>query len=122
MEALEMIEFLKQGSIRVVGSNQSVYTINHTSNDTVIYFWNSGYYSSFSNEPEGRNYNSLLEKLSTIIRIEKEMDSEYYPIWTKEDGIIQQGENFVRLKGRYYTVRFLEKLIDQIIDFKKINI
>jgi hypothetical protein len=50
------------------------------------------------------------------------MDSEYFPIWTKEEGIINQSENFVKLKDRYYTITFLEQLIDKINEFKKINI
>jgi len=122
MEIKEMIELLKHGDIRVFDESQSEYSISHTCNNTVIYFWRGGYYTSYSNTEETKTYNELVERLSRIIRVEKRIDSEYYPIWTKEDGLITQTEQFVRLKGRYYTINFLEQLIDRIYDFKKINI
>jgi len=123
MEAKEMIEFLKQESIRVIDEDQNTYRISHTCNDTVIYFWQGSFYSSYNNDDETNDtYLELLKWFPRIIRIEKEMDSEYFPIWTKEDGEIMQGVSFVKLKGRYYTINFLEKLIDQIREIKNINI
>ena len=98
MEAKEMIELLKLGDIRVVDQSQVEYEIKHTCHDTTVYFWNGGNYSSYDKENEEK-YAKLVERLSRIVRIEKEINSKYYPIWTKEDGLIPQNEYFVRLKG-----------------------
>ena len=117
-----MIEFLKQDGIHVIDASQNEYSISHTCNNTNMYFWRGGFYDSYGNSEGANGYDNLLKRLSTIIRIEKRIDSEYYPIWTKEDGMINQTDKFVKLKGRYYTVEFLEQLIDKIIEFKKINI
>lgn len=122
MDVKEMIDLLKSGGIRVFDVSQSEYSISHTCNNTVIYFSNGGFYTSYSNIEGRKTYDELVEQLSRIIRIEKRIDSEYYPIWTKEDGLITQTEQFVRLKGRYYTINFLEQLIEKINDFKKINL
>lgn len=122
MEVKEMIDLLKSGGIRVYDVSQSEYSISHTCNNTVIYFSNGGFYTSYSNIEGRKTYDELVEQLSRIIRIEKRIDSEYYPIWTKEDGLITQTEQFVRLNGRYYTINFLEQLIEKINDFKKINL
>jgi hypothetical protein len=127
MEAKEMIEYLKQDDLKVIFESQVESKIRHTCNNTKIYFYyDGGTYDSFGNEvnPEHGGYNStLLDMLSRIIRIEKTIDSkEYFPIWTKEDGEITQSDKFVKLNGRYYTIKFLEQLIDKISEFKKINI
>lgn len=126
MEPIEMIEFLKResklGNVRVEDS-YGIYEISHTCNDTVIYFWAGGCYASYNNHDENNSsYQGLLKRLTQVNRIEKYMDKQYYPIWTKEDGLITQTESFVILNGRYYTIKFLEQLLDKITDFKKINI
>jgi hypothetical protein len=121
-EANKMIELLKNGDIRVVTEPQIIFSISFTRKNSVIYFHNNGLYDSYSVSPSGLSYKTLLGRLSLIIRIEKRIDSEYYPIWTKEDGEIMRGENFVKLRGRYYTIYFLEQLIDKISEFKKMNI
>lgn len=115
MEVKEMIQFLNQESIQVIYDSEQVFSISHTS--CKIYFWNGGFYNSYEENDE-----RLISVLSSIVRIEKKIDSEFYPIWTKEDGIINQNENFVKLNGKYYTIKFLELLIEQIREFKKINI
>jgi hypothetical protein len=122
MEVNEMIELLKQGSIRVITDNQTAYFVTHTCNNTNTYFWNNGRYIAYGNYEGANGYDQLQTVLSRVIRIEKHIDTDYYPIWTKEDGVITQSDKFVKLKGRYYTTAFLEQLIDKIIEFKKINI
>ena len=117
-----MIELLKLGAIRVIDENQNEYTITHTCNDTNTYFWKGGFYAAYRNIDDCEQFKFLAQRLTEIIRIEKFMDSEYYPIWTKEEGLITQNENFVKLNGRYYTIAFLEQLLDKITEFKRINI
>lgn len=56
-----------------------------------------------------------------MVRIEIIHNDEYYPVWTEEDGIIQLNQAFVRLNGRYYTIPFLEGLINKFNDIKAIN-
>ena len=124
MEVKEMIEFLKLGNLRVIENSQRDYGISHTCKNTVIYFTKEGssIYDSYGNYKDSKTYNDLLIRLSRIVRIEKKMYGEYFPIWTKEDGLITQTEKFVKLRGRYYTINFLEQLIDKISEFKKLNI
>ena len=122
MEAKEMIDLLKLGRIRVITENQTVYDVAHTCNNTNTYLWSNGRYNAYGNYEGANGYDQLLTVLSRIIRIEKKIGTEYYPIWTKEDGVITQSDKFVKLKGRYYTTEFLEQLIDKIIEFKNINI
>ncbi len=127
MEPKEMIEFLKQDSLRVFEGSYTVYDIRHTNSETTIYFWNfNGYPNSYSsyvnNQEDSGSYQSLLKRLSEITIIEKRIDSEYYPIWTKEDGLITQNENFVRINGRYYTIKFLEQLLSNISESDSIKI
>lgn len=122
-----MIEFLKQGSLKVYEGKEMVHTISHTCNETVIYFSDNRsyqtYYSSYTNNnEESESYQQLLKRLQNIHRIEKLLDSKYYPIWTKEDGVINQSEKFVKLNGKYYTIKFLEKLLKKFQDFQNINI
>jgi hypothetical protein len=66
--------------------------------------------------------NELSKKLDKVVRIEIPYEGEYYPVWTKEDGIIDLNEKFVRLNGRYYTIPFLENLINKVNEFKRLNI
>jgi hypothetical protein len=127
MEPKEMIEFLKQGSLKVYEGKDMVHTISHTCNGTNIYFYDhrssQTYYSSYNNNnEESESYQQLLKRLQGIHRIEKLIDSKYYPIWTKEDGIIIQSDKFVKLNGKYYTIKFLEKLLKKFKDFQNINI
>jgi hypothetical protein len=35
---------------------------------------------------------------------ERRFEKEYLPIWTKEDGIIQNDEKFIKIKGKYYRI------------------
>lgn len=64
----------------------------------------------------------LTKRLNDVVRIEISHNGDYYPVWTKEDGIIELNQMFVRLNGRYYTIPFLEDLINKVQDFKTINI
>jgi hypothetical protein len=120
MEGREMIEILKQGDQLIDEFNHD-YDLKFSRNYSVIYFWRSGLYALYDTNNE-EHYDLLLKRLDQIVRIDKKIDSEYFPIWTKEDGIITQSDKLVRLKGKYYTIVFLEKLIDRIIEFKKISI
>ncbi len=80
-------------------------------NISSIYFQDShGYYDRFglSEKEEMGKY------LENIVRVEKEIDGTYYPIWTKADGIVEDYDHFVKIRGRYYTIKQLELIFDQI--------
>lgn len=123
METMDMIKFLRQDinddSIRVICDTEEVYRIENKSNS--IYFWRGNYELFDIYEDINKLDHKLIKKLSKIVRIEKKMDSDFFPIWTKEDGLINQTENFVKLNGRYYTIKFLEQLLIKIQEIKKIN-
>ena len=62
------------------------------------------------------------QTLNKISRVERKIEKEYLPIWTKEDGLIENNEKFIKIKGKYYTIKFIENLFDKISEFKKINL
>lgn len=116
-----MIRFLRQDlnedSIRVIDDLGKVYDIGNKSNS--IYF-RADYYQRYDiYEDRDKLDQGLIIRLNKIVRIEKKMDSEYFPVWTKEEGLINQTENFVKLNGRYYTIKFLEQLLIKIHEIKK---
>jgi hypothetical protein len=57
--------------------------------------------------------------MDRIVRVDEYMSGEYYPVWTLEEGFVQEGQTFIKLKGKYYSAKFLEKLLDQIADIQK---
>ena len=123
METQEIIKFLQQDNLRVVTSYHKTFYVKHTGTFDAIYFNTLGtQYKSYSVSINHPNYQSLERQIQSIIRIEKKLDEEYYPIWTKNDGFITESDKFVKLKGKYYTHRFLEKLIDILVDFKEITL
>ena len=54
-----------------------------------------------------------------VVRIEKKMDDEYFPIWTREDGIIEDYSHFVKVRGKYYSIKQLESIFEEIETIKK---
>ncbi len=129
MEAKKMLEFLQKGGNPVYDESLSPFRVFFTRGNSIIYFYKitaegaNGHFDSYQIYDEtGKIVQAVLDRLASLVRIEKEMDSEYYPIWTKEDGEITQTENFVKLNGKYYTIKFLEQLLNNINEFKRINI
>jgi hypothetical protein len=123
MDTLDMIRFLRQDlsddSIRVISDTDDIYRIQNRSHS--IYFWKFGYERFDIYEDINKLDQKLIIKLSNIVRIEKKIDSDYLPIWTKEEGLITQTDQFVRLNGRYYTIKFLEQLLTKIQEIKQFN-
>ncbi|WP_104381715.1 hypothetical protein [Sphingobacterium sp. HMA12] len=116
MELEKFIRDLKKDWVKVVEESQRIQYIEISGAFT---FWNQNRRTSPYTTLYG---DELAEKLDKIIRIEIRQEGEYYPVWTREDGIIDLNEKFVRLNGRYYTIPFLENLINKIDEFKRLNI
>ena len=57
---------------------------------------------------------AILSYMDLIVRIDKKLDTEYYPLWTVEEGFVKEGETFIKLRGKYYSATFLEKLLDSV--------
>ena len=123
MDTMDMIRFLRQDlsddSIRVITDTDDIYRIENKSHS--IYFWKYGYTLFDIYDDINKLDKNLIDKLSKIVRIEKKIDSEFFPIWTKEEGLITQTDQFVRLNGRYYTIKFLEQLLTKIQEIKQLN-
>ena len=119
MNLEQFIRDLNEGWVKVVDQDQRVSYVERKRLVSSFYFWSEPRwappYDVFSGE-------ELTKKLNKIIRIEIPYENDYYPVWTKEDGVIDLNEKFVRLNGRFYTIPFLEDLIRKVGDFKKINI
>lgn len=80
-----------------------------------IYFQIGGsFYDRFSLDEKEQIY----KYLENIIRVEKEIDGDKYPIWTVDDGIIEDLNHFVRIRGKYYTVNQQERIFEQIEEVK----
>ena len=97
---------------------------NNKENELNIEFNNYGNRICFSNNRAYAWYDftlkddGLIERLSYITRVEKNIDGQFYPIWTKEDGEFENTVNFVKLNGRYYSIVFLEQLLNIIAKVK----
>ncbi|MBQ7422184.1 MAG: hypothetical protein IJV27_08595 [Prevotella sp.] len=85
-------------------------------NSGSIYFQqaNGGFYDRFSlNDNE-----KIANYLSHVVRVEKSFDGEYYPIWTREDGVIEDFTRFVKVRGKYYSIKQLESIFERIETLK----
>lgn len=60
----------------------------------------------------------ILKYMDNIVRIDKNMDGEYYPLWTIEEGFVKEGQSFIKLNGKYYSSTFLEKLLNSITEIR----
>ena len=99
------------------GNSSYGHADNCYANSSSFYICSKGdpYYSRFSLKDEkGKE-----EYLNAIVKVEKEIDGEFFPIWTREDGIVKDYEQFVRINGRYYTIAQLEHIFSAIESIKK---
>ena len=48
-----------------------------------------------------------------VVRIENEINGEWKPVYTKFDGVITPEEPLVKVGSKYYTLKFLEDIINQ---------
>ncbi len=110
MNKEEILSLLDQDSIRIVTDFQAIQYAEVSGSSVYFRFipnsGGQGPYERFSRSDE-----KLDQRLNSIIRIEKKYNDRYYPIWTKDDGIIDINEKFVRLNGKFYTIAFLEDLL-----------
>ena len=65
-----------------------------------------------------KDHGKIMSLMDSVVRIDEYMDGEYYPVWTLEEGFVQEGQTFIKLNGKYYSAKFLEKLLDKISDLK----
>ena len=87
-------------------------------NNCSIYFQSEGggTYNRFELDEDERIAKYLDD---FVVRIEKKMDDEYFPIWTREDGIIEDYSHFVKVRGKYYSIKQLESIFEEIETIKK---
>jgi len=48
-----------------------------------------------------------------VVRIEKEINGEWKPVYTKYDGIISSDEPMAKIGYRYYTEKYLQHILDK---------
>ena len=109
---------LLQQNDRIWDSGGYSRTVDFNLSHSVVYFKGVTNYKQLDTANKGE----ISDYLSNIVRIERQFEGETHPIWTIEDGIISQNEKFVRLHGKFYTIKFLEELIDKIKEIKNLNI
>lgn len=72
---------------------------------------------------ECRAFNSqiLLDDIKTIVRVEKNFNDKWYPVWTSIDGFIETDfHSFAYIGGRYYTFNELQQVIEEVKSLKKV--
>ena len=114
MENRELFEFImKSNPTTVYYENGDHRGCWHNSGS--IYFQNDGgYYDRFGLTEE----EAIGESLRKIVRVEKSIDGKQYPIWTREDGIIEDLTHFVMIRGKYYSIKQLEVIFEKIEELK----
>ena len=114
MENKELFEFLlKSNPTTVYYENGGHRSCWHNSGS--IYFQDGGgYYDRFGLTEE----EAIGEYLRKIARVEKSIDGKQYPIWTREDGIIEDLTHFVMIRGKYYSIKQLETIFEKIEEMK----
>lgn len=48
-----------------------------------------------------------------VVRIEKEINGEWKPVYTKFDGIISSNEPMAKIGYKYYTEKYLQHILDK---------
>lgn len=121
----ELYQFLRRnGGCRVYWpSDSGEYCATFTSNSRSVYFWNpNGTYNSTDMSTESyRKHNSkyLLERMNNIIRVEKEFEGQWKPVWTAVDGFIDTDyQTFAYIGERYYTFNELKQIIEEVKSLK----
>ncbi len=89
----------------------------------VSWLWQQKYADKLSESDEVcRKHNSknLLSDMGRIIRVEKCIDDKWLPVWAKADGFIDTDyQSFVYIRGRYYTFKEIEVMIDEVKSIKE---
>lgn len=118
----EVYQFLRRNEncnvywISEYGEYRAVFKCNTQS---VYFYKEDGYYDRIEMSEDNSKY--LLDKINTIVRIEKEIENKWLPVWTVVDGFIDTDyQNFAYIGNRYYTFNELEVFIKELKSFKKI--
>ena len=104
------------------GSSETSATFKR-SGTSVYYYWENGtYHRTDMSSDACRKHNSknLLSDMGRIIRVEKCIDDKWLPVWTKADGFTDTDyQSFVYIRGRYYTFKEIEVMIDEVKSIKE---
>lgn len=111
-EKLEFLKGLKRARVYYEWGASAEFDFN----DSSIYFrhYNGGNSYSTYDRYYWDEMDKILSYMDLIVRIDKKLDTEYYPLWTLEEGFVKEGETFIKLRGKYYSATFLEKLLDSV--------
>ena len=105
-------------------SDDGEYSATFDCNGSSVYFyWSDGTYRRISMTEECRAFNSqsLLDDIKTIVRVEKNFDDKWMPVWTSIDGFIDTDyQLFAYIGGRYYTFNELHQVIEEVKSLKKV--
>ena len=120
MEPEDFIRIIQQNSgLRFIDINQTEIRHGFASAGTISFWYNGGWGLDCGFNPTDT---SLKNFLSTFIRVEKLIGTDFFPIWTKEDGEILANEIIIKLNGRYYTAKYLEMLLNKVSELKELNL
>ena len=111
-EKLDFLKSLKRARVYYEWGDSAEFDYNNSS----VYFrhYNGGKSYSTYDRFYWDETDKILSYMDVIVRIDKKLDTEYYPLWTIEEGFVKEGEKFIKLRGKYYSATFLEKLLDSV--------
>lgn len=104
------------------GASERYATFKRSSTSVYYYFGNGTYHRTDMSSDVCRKHNSknILSDMNTCLRVEKQFEDRWLPVWTKADGFINTDyQSFVYIIGRYYTFKEIAQMIDEVKFLKK---
>ncbi len=117
-----MPELELEQAFRSIVRNESKVRIWDSTSVMGFYVWWTGstlYYNQLGNfkGPGCAHHawggNEIYAFFRKVVRIENEINGEWKPVYTKFDGVITPEEPLVKVGSKYYTLKFLEDIINQ---------
>ena len=122
----ELYQFLRSNSGCKVywlsddGEYSAIFGCNGSS---VYFYWKDGTYRRVAMTEECSKFNSqsLLDDINSIVRVEKNIDENWLPVWTSTDGFVNTDfQSFAYIGKRFYTFKELEQIIEEVKSLKKV--
>ena len=123
----ELYQFLRRNEgckvywLYEAGEYSATFDCNGSS---VYFYWKDKTYHRIDMSTESckkHNSQNLLKDINRIIRVEKQIEGQWLPVWTKADGFIETDfQTFAYIGERYYTFKELEQIIEEIKSLKQV--
>ena len=109
----EILEIIKRSPRSVIIFNNITYD-NCYCNSRSFYFAHTALTTYERFELSSPRF--IYDYMKDALRIECYHVHEYIPVWTKEDGLLKEG-NLIKFRGKYITITELENTISNIEEY-----